>query len=86
MWHEQRTTPLAIVRSLRREPTAVLQAVGIPAVERDEFDTRAFPDDEYGLVPHSLADLGDEDLAPMLMVWGVGKSKALRARGGGSVP
>ena len=83
---DQRTTPLAIVRSLRREPTAVLQGVGIPAVERDEFDTRAFPDDEYGLVPHSLADLGDEDLAPMLMVWGVGKSKALRARGGGSVP
>ena len=76
----QRTTPLAIVRSLRRGPTAILAAVGIPPVERDAYDTRAFPDDEYALVPQSLADLGDDDLAPMLMAWGVGKAKVLRAR------
>jgi hypothetical protein len=77
---QQRTTPLAIVRSLRREATDVLRAVGVPGVERDEFEIRSFPDDEYGLVPHSLADLGDADLAPMLMEWGVGKSKVLRGR------
>jgi hypothetical protein len=82
----QRTTPLAIVRTLRREATRVLAAAGVPPVERDPFDTRAFPDDVYALVPQSLADLGDDDLAPMLMVWGIGKSKALRARTTGSEP
>lgn len=82
----QRTTPLAIVRTLRREATSVLAAAGIPPVERDPFDTRAFPDDVYALVPQSLADLGDDDLAPMLMVWGIGKSKVLRARTTGSQP
>ena len=82
----QRTTPLAIVRTLRYEPTTVLAHAGIPGVERDEFDTRAFPDDVYGLVPQSLADLGDDDLAPMLMVWGVGKAKVLRRRSTGSAP
>jgi hypothetical protein len=75
-----RTTPLAIVRSLRREPTEILREAGVPPVERDEFDARAFPDDDYALVPQSLADLGDDDLAPMLMVWGVGKAKVMRAR------
>ena len=82
----QRTTPLAIVRTLRREATSVLAAAGVPPVERDPFDTRAFPDDVYALVPQSLADLGDDDLAPMLMVWGIGKSKVLRARTTGSEP
>jgi hypothetical protein len=77
---EQRTTPLAIVRSLRREPTEVLRRAGVPGVERDQYETRSFPDDDYALVPHSLSDLGDEELGPMLMVWGVGKSKALRAQ------
>jgi hypothetical protein len=77
---QQRTTPLEIVRSLRREATSVLHAAGIPGVERDGFEVRSFPDDDYGLVPRSLADLGDEDLAPMLMAWGLGKAKVLRAR------
>jgi hypothetical protein len=83
---QQRTTPLAIVRSLRREATEVLSAAGIPGVERDEFEIRSFPDDEYALVPHSLADLGDAELAPMLMVWGIGKSKAIRGRSTRSEP
>ena len=76
---EQRATPLQIVRSLRFEVTAVLSAAGIPEVERDEFDARAFPDDRYGVVPKAFADLGDDDLGPMLMAWGVGKTLVLRA-------
>jgi hypothetical protein len=76
---EQRATPLQIVRSLRVEVTAVLSAAGIPEVERDEFDARAFPDDRYGVVPKAFADLGDDDLGPMLMAWGVGKTLVLRA-------
>jgi hypothetical protein len=83
---EQRTTPLEIVRSLRFEATAVLEAAGVPEVERDPFDRRSFPDDLYGIVPRSLADLGDEDLAPMLMAWGLGKARVLRARAPQSGP
>lgn len=79
---DQRSTPLEIVRGAYREPTAVLAAAGIPAVERDEFAERAWPDDTYGLVVHGLGDLGDEDLAPMQMAWGLAKAKVLRARRG----
>ncbi len=77
---QQRTTPLAIVRTLRREATEVLQRAGVPPVERDPYEVRAFPDDIYGIVPHALAELGDDDLGPTLLVWGLGKSAVLRAR------
>jgi len=78
----QRSTPLELVRRAYREPTAVLAAAGIPPVERDEFAERAWPDDTYGLVVHGLGDLGDEDLAPLQMAWGLAKAKVLRARRG----
>ena len=84
---EQRSTPLEIVRRAYREPTAVLAAVGIPPVERDGFAERAWPDDTYGLVVHGLGELGDEDLAPLQMAWGLAKAKVVRARrrAGGTV-
>ena len=78
---EQRATPLQIVRSAYREPTAVLEAAGIPPVERSEFDERAWPDDRYGLVIHDLGALGDEELAPLHFAWGMAKAGVLRARG-----
>ena len=68
------------MRSAYREPTAVLAAAGIPPVERDGFDERAWPDDRYGLVPHTLGDLGDPDLAPLMLAWGMAKAAVLRAR------
>jgi hypothetical protein len=77
---EQRTTPLAIVRSLRVEATNVLQAAGVPPVERDAYDERAFPDDIYGIVPKDLAELDDQDLGAALIAWGLGKSGVLRDR------
>ncbi len=78
---EQRATPLQVVRSAYEEPTALLASFGIPAVERDEFDERAWPDDRYGLVPRSLGDLGDPDLGPLLLAWGMAKTAVLRGRG-----
>ena len=63
----------------RFEATAVLEAAGIAPVERDPFDTRSFPDDEYAIVPRSLADLGDDELAPMLMAWGIGQVRRCSA-------
>src|SRR4051794_14788402 len=77
---DQRATPLEIIRSLRREPTAVLRETGVPEVERDAYDVRAFPDDVYGIVPKSPGDLGDEDLGGALLAWGLGKSRVLRSR------
>ena len=77
---DQRTTPLAIVRSLRTEATETLAAAGIPPVVRDPFETRAFPDDLYGIVPTAITDLGDQDLGGALLAWGLGKAQLLRAR------
>jgi hypothetical protein len=76
----QRATPLEIIRSLRREATDVLAAAGVPEVVRDQFETRAFPDDVYGIVLKSPAELGDDELGGALLAWGMGKAKLLRAR------
>jgi hypothetical protein len=76
----QQATPLEIVRTAYREPTAVLAAAGVPPIERDEFDERAWPDDIYGLVPRTLGDLGDPELAPLHLAWGMAKATVIRAR------
>jgi hypothetical protein len=76
----QRATPLEIIRSLRREATEVLRAAGVPEVVRDPFEARAFPDDVYGIVLKTPAELGDDELGGALLAWGLGKAKVLRAR------
>ena len=68
-----------MVRGGIREPTAVLADAGVPAVARDEFEERSFPDDRYGLTPRTFADLGDDDLGPLHLVWGFAKAETLRA-------
>lgn len=78
----QSATPLEIVRTAYREPTALLAALGVPAVVRDEFDERAWPDDRYGLVARSLGDLGDEELAPLHLAWGIAKAAVIRSQRG----
>lgn len=77
---EQRTTPLQLVRGLVAAPTAVLRAAGVPGVERDAFEERAFPDDVYDLSPRTLGELGDPDLGPLLLAWGLAKAAVLRER------
>ena len=79
---QQQATPLEVVRTSYREPTAVLAAAGVPPIVRDEFDERAWPDDIYGLVPRTLGDLGDPELAPLHLAWGMAKAAVLRARRG----
>ena len=76
---EQRTTPLELVRTATHDVTGVLAAAGIPPVERDAFAERAFPDDLYDVIPATLADLGDDELGPLQLVWGLAKAKVLRA-------
>ena len=75
----QAATPLEVVRSAVREPSAVLAGAGVPEVVRDEFDERAWPEDGYGLVPRTMRDL-DEDLAAVHFAWGVAKAQVLRLR------
>lgn len=77
---EHRVTPLQIVRTGHREVTEVLREAGIPPIERDEFAERSFPDDDYGLVPDTLADFDDEDLASLHLAWGVAKATVHKAR------
>ena len=77
---EQRTTPLQLVRGLVAAPTQVLRYAGVPGVVRDAFEERAFPEDTYDLSPRTLGDLGDPELGPLLLAWGLAKAAVLRAR------
>lgn len=77
---DQWSTPLNIVRTAYREPTDLLEHYGIPPVVRDSFDERHAPADLYDLSPRAMADLGDPDLGPVLLAWGIAKAKVLRAR------
>lgn len=76
---QQRATPLEIVRTLAEEPTQILVAAGVPPVVRDPFDERAWPEDRYDLVPRTLGDLGDPELGPLHLAWGMAKATVLRA-------
>jgi hypothetical protein len=76
----QRATPLEIIRSLQREASEVLRATGVPEVVRDPFEARAFPDDVFGIVLKTPAELGDDELGGALLAWGMGKAKVLRSR------
>jgi hypothetical protein len=75
----QRTSPLAAVRGAVRYPTGVLRAAGVPAVVRDEFAERAFPDDDYDLTPAAFADI-DPSLQELGIVWGAAKAHVVLAR------
>ncbi len=70
---DHRTNPLSILRGAVKYPTAVLREAGVPDVVREEFDEAAFPDDVYGLVPASFADI-DPSLANAGLAWGAAKA------------
>jgi hypothetical protein len=70
---QQRTNPLAMLRSLVRYPTEVLRAAGARPVARDEVDQRLFPGDVYGLTPASFADV-DPSLHEPGLAWGAAKA------------
>ena len=76
---EQRTTPLALLRTAVRYPTAVLAAAGVPGLERDGYAERAFPDDIYDLTPARFADI-DPALVDAGLAWGAAKAFAHKRR------
>jgi hypothetical protein len=75
----QWTTPLGMVRGLVSFASEVLEAAGVPHVERDSFEVDRFPEDLYRLTPSSLAALGPE-VGEMGLVWGASKAIAHRSR------
>jgi hypothetical protein len=78
---DQRATPLAVVRDAVRFPTEVLRRAGVPPRPRDAAAEALFPDDDYDLVPGSLADL-DPALGELAIAWGAWKAMAHRRRHG----
>jgi hypothetical protein len=79
---EQRTTPLTLLRTAVRYPTEVLEAAGVPGLERDRFAEEAFPDDIYDLSPATFADI-DPSLADAGLAWGASKAFAHKKRHSG---
>jgi hypothetical protein len=69
----QRANPLAVVRSAVRYPTAVLQAAGVPPVQRDAVAEQQHPDDLYDLTPATFGDL-DPALHEPGLEWGAAKA------------
>ncbi len=75
-------TPLTILRRAVVHPTAVLRAAGAAPVDRDDFERRAFPDDDYRLTPAAFEDV-DPTLRDPGLEWGAaqaGYHLARRAR------
>lgn len=70
---EQRSSPLEVLRSAVRHPTAVLRSAGVPPVARDAFAAAQFPDDDYDLAPASFAEV-DERLHEPGLRWGAAKA------------
>jgi hypothetical protein len=70
---DQRSTPLAILRSGVRYPAEVLRQAGAPVVPRDEFVRRSFPDDDYDLSPATWSDI-DPGLAEAGLQWSAAKA------------
>lgn len=75
----QAANPLAVLRSVVRHATQVLQAAGAHPARRDEFSERAFPDDVYDLSPATFADV-DPALHEPGIVWGAAKAHVHLAR------
>lgn len=70
---DQRTTPLALLRSATRCATEALASLDVPHVVRDEFAEHSFPADVYGLTPASFADV-DPALHEPGLTWGAAKA------------
>jgi hypothetical protein len=75
----QRTSPLAVLRTAVRFPTAVLRLAGVPEVVRDPDAERMFPGDAYDLAPASFTDI-DPSLHDPGLEWGAAKAHVHLAR------
>lgn len=75
----QRSNPLTVFRRATAPITAVLCELGVPPLERDEFEKRSFPDDAYRLSPATWADIHPDLVEPGLE-WGAWKAAVIISR------
>ncbi|MEM9653029.1 MAG: hypothetical protein AAGA65_13095 [Actinomycetota bacterium] len=70
---DQWTNPLTLVRTAIKYPNQVLRDAGVAPISRDAQSERFHPEDVYGLIPSSFADLGPtaHDLG---LSWGAAKA------------
>lgn len=76
---DQQQSPLAIVRQAAATVGGALDALGVPAAERDDHQRALFPDDDHDLVPASFADLS-EAAGQAGIEWGAAKAFVHRRR------
>lgn len=76
---EQRTNPLQLLRTAARIASPVLHELNLPVPSRDEFESRAMPEDEYGIGPLAWIDLGD-DVHEAGITWGAWKAATIISR------
>ncbi len=70
---DQWTNPLTLIRTVIKYPNQILQDASVPPINRDAQAKRFHPEDVYGLIPSSFADLGPtaNDLG---LSWGAAKA------------
>ena len=76
---EQRSNPLHVIRSASRFANVELAVLGVTPPARDEFDTRAMPDDTYAIGPLAWMDLG-QDVHDAGIEWGAWKAATVITR------
>lgn len=76
---DQDANPLALLRGATAHGHRVLAEAGMPSMPRDQFARNSFPDDAYGLVPATWADI-DPELHEIGITWGAAKAFLFKAR------
>jgi len=76
---QRRSTRLHIPRCASRLATELLDGAGAARPPRDEFETRAMPDDVFAVGPLAWVDLGDE-VHEAGISWGAWKAATVLTR------
>ena len=76
---EQTTNPLHLLRGAARFATPLLDGLSVPRPVRDEFETRAMPDDVYAVGPLAWIDMGDH-VHEAGIGWGAWKAATVLTR------
>jgi hypothetical protein len=83
----QQSNPLHILRTSTTSATQMLQGLGVPEAQRDEYEVRAMPNDVFAIGPLTWRDLGEE-VHDAGISWGAWKAATIltRRRADGSIP
>jgi len=76
---EQAAGPLQVLRLATGHAHEVLERLGVPPVQRDDFAQRSFPGDRYDLMPATWSDV-DPSLHEPGITWGAAKAFVHKAR------